>query len=124
VWLVIWPSQQVVIASTNQVLAGGQALPEAAAKGARALFASRTNVMFSMPLLFFMGAARHLILDRDFSQVQFWAVSASIGLTLLLLEINALKGTKLGPLTTVRGVVHAGVLLTAVLYLLVEVTTR
>lgn len=32
-----------------------------------------------------------------------------------LLEFNALKG-KLGPLTSVRGVIHAGVGLTAVLY--------
>jgi uncharacterized membrane protein len=29
VWLVIWPAQQVVIASTNQVASGGQALPAA-----------------------------------------------------------------------------------------------
>ncbi|MBM4297573.1 MAG: antitermination protein NusG, partial [Deltaproteobacteria bacterium] len=30
VWLVIWPKQQIVMASTNQVASGGQALPEAA----------------------------------------------------------------------------------------------
>src|SRR3972149_10355384 len=30
VWLVIWPKQQIVIASANQVAGGGQALPAAA----------------------------------------------------------------------------------------------
>lgn len=124
VWFVIWPAQKVVIASATQVLSGGAALPDAAAKGARALQASRTNVLFSLPMLFFMGAARHLMLQRDFSQVHFGIVAVAIGLVLLILEVNALAGKKLGPLTTVRGVIHSGVLLTAVMYLLVEVTTR
>src|SRR5271170_2187767 len=35
VWFVIWPGQQVVIASATQVAKGGQAIPEAAARGAR-----------------------------------------------------------------------------------------
>ena len=36
VWLVIWPNQQIVMASTNQVASGGQALPAAAGAGRRA----------------------------------------------------------------------------------------
>lgn len=122
VWFVIWPAQKVVIASVNQVMGGGQAIPEAATKGARALVTSRTNVLFSFPMLFFMGAARHLILNRDFSQVQYWAVALAFGAIILLLELNALKG-KTGPLTTVKGVIHSGVILTMVMYLLIEVTT-
>src|ERR671914_60380 len=59
VWLVIWPKQQIVIASTNQVAQGGQALPAAAGAARRAALTSRTNVVFSIPMLFFMGAARH-----------------------------------------------------------------
>lgn len=123
VWFVIWPAQKVVIASANQVLAGGKPLPEAADKGARALVCSRTNVMFSFPMLFFMGAARHLILGRDFAAVNYWIVGGVFGAVLLLLEVNALKG-KTGPLTTIKGVIHCGVLLTAALYVLVELTTR
>lgn len=122
VWFVIWPAQKVVIASANQVMGGGQPIPEAAAKGARALVTSRTNVLFSLPMLFFMGAARHLVLNRDFSQVQYWAVALAFGAIILLLELNALKG-KTGPLTTVKGVIHSGVILTMVMYLLIEVTT-
>src|SRR5688572_8499109 len=60
VWFVIWPAQQVVMASAQQVSKGGQAIPEAAARGQRAGIASRTNTMLSIPMLFFMGAASHL----------------------------------------------------------------
>lgn len=122
VWFVIWPAQKVVIASADQVLKGGQPIADAAARGARALVASRTNVLFSIPMLFFMGAARHLILARDFTQVNLVPLASVIAAILIILEINALKG-KTGPMTTVKGVIHCGVLLTAVLYVLVEVLT-
>src|SRR5205807_10649956 len=55
VWFIIWPAQQVVMASTARVKEGGQALPEAAARGARGGVASRTNTLLSIPMLFFMG---------------------------------------------------------------------
>src|SRR5436190_1897714 len=60
VWFVIWPNQQIVMRSAEQVATGGQAIPEAAARGARGGVASRTNTMLSIPMLFFMGAASHL----------------------------------------------------------------
>lgn len=120
VWLVIWPAQKVVIASATQVLSGGQAIPEAAARGARALVASRTNVLFSIPMLFFMGAARHLNFGFDFSQVHFGFLAMLVGATLFLLQLNALKG-KLGPMTTIKGVIHCGIALTIVFYLFVEI---
>ena len=47
VWMIIWPAQQVVIASTNQVAEGGEALPDAASSAAKAALASRTNTLFS-----------------------------------------------------------------------------
>src|SRR3970040_1869191 len=51
----VWPAQQVVIASTNQVASGGQALPNAASSARKAALASRTNTVFSIPMLFYMG---------------------------------------------------------------------
>ena len=36
VWFVIWPAQQVVIANAEQVAAGGDPIPEAAARGGKA----------------------------------------------------------------------------------------
>src|SRR4051812_44767834 len=60
VWFIIWPAQKVVIQSATQAATGKAAIPEAAGRGARALVASRTNTLFSIPMLFFMGAASHL----------------------------------------------------------------
>ena len=59
VWFIIWPAQQMVMASAARVKEGGQAIPEAAARGARGGVASRTNTLLSIPMLFFMGAASH-----------------------------------------------------------------
>lgn len=115
VWFVIWPNQKVVIASANQVLSGGQPIPDAANRAARALVVSRTNVMFSIPLLFFMGAARHLIIGTDFSGTNFQLLTALMGFVILLAEMNGLKG-KIGPLATVRGVIASGFMLTAILW--------
>lgn len=119
VWLIIWPKQKIMIANAQSVLAGGAPNPEAAKVAPQALLASRTNVMFSIPLLFFMGACRHLSLNipENFSS---GAVMGVTTLLILALELNAIKG-KLGPLTTVRGVIHCGLGLMVVLYALVEV---
>ena len=60
VWFIIWPLQQKVIAGTRAAAEGGSP-PEDQPKWARtALLASRTNTMLSIPMLFFMVAARHL----------------------------------------------------------------
>ncbi|MFZ9594573.1 MAG: urate hydroxylase PuuD [Bdellovibrionia bacterium] len=119
VWFVIWPNQKIVIASAEKVAQGGAALPEAAAAGARALVASRTNTMFSIPMLFFMGAASHLSFNMSPTS-HYGALAGSFAVILLALEWNALRG-KTGPLTTVRGVIHCGFALAAVLYGLVEI---
>ena len=89
VWFVIWPAQQVVIASANEVAAGGEADP-AAARGARAGLASRTNTLFSIPMLFFMGAASHLTLPvpRVGSRSGSWRWQSCWSS-----RVNALKGT-------------------------------
>jgi uncharacterized membrane protein len=118
VWLVIWPRQKIMIANGQTVLAGGAPNPEVAKLGAAALLASRTNVLFSIPLLFFMGASRHLGLEiaEGFSSTTLLIL---IVLIILALEVNALKG-KMGPMTTVKGVIHCGVGLLVVLYGLIE----
>jgi uncharacterized membrane protein len=119
VWLIIWPKQQILIANANTVIGGGAANPEAAKAAPAALLASRTNVLFSIPLLFFMGACRHLSLaiPENFSPA---AVLAVVTLIILALEVNAIKG-KLGPLTTVKGVIHCGLGLLVLLYAVIEV---
>ena len=56
VWLIIWPNQKKVIANARNVLAGGEADATAAAAGRKAFLASRTNVLFSVAMLWFMVA--------------------------------------------------------------------
>jgi uncharacterized membrane protein len=118
VWFIIWPAQKIAIQSNTQVAGGGQALPAAAAMGAKALLASRTNTLFSIPMLFYMGAASHLPMQIDTSkQLTWWVVFAVLAGGL---EFNAIKG-QLGPMKTVKGVITSGFVLTAVVYLLMEV---
>lgn len=122
VWFVIWSNQKIVIASATAAANGGKANPAAAAAGARATVASRTNVLFSIPMLFFMGAASHLPMMIN-PEANLCIVSAVVGVILLGLEANALKG-KTGPMTTVKGVISCGFGLAAVLYILIEVLTK
>lgn len=119
VWLIIWPNQQIVIASNKQIKAGGEPLPEAAGAAPKAALASRTNTLFSVPMLFFMAASAHYghgsFVDPE-KTIALW-----IGLAIIAaLEINAICGCgKQGPMTTVRGVIASSFALTAVLWAVV-----
>lgn len=122
VWLVIWPKQQVVIASATQVAQGGQAIPEAAGCARRASLASRTNTLFSIPMLFFMGAASHypsLVGQATAGSAALLLILA--GVVIFAVEANCLIGTQgptKKPLDSVSGTNWAGFILAAVLYLL------
>jgi uncharacterized membrane protein len=121
VWLIIWPNQKIVIASAKQVAGGGEALPGAAAALTKAGLASRTNTLFSAPMLFFMASSVHL------GQLQtsiHSASAASLALVFGLITVLALNGVvgKTGPFTSVKGVISSSFLLTVILYLLVELT--
>lgn len=121
VWLIIWPNQKIVIASAKQVGAGGDALPEAAGALGKAGLASRTNTLFSIPMLFFMASSVHL------GQLQTSVHSSGLASLIVvygLIAVLALNGIfgKTGPFTSVKGVIGSGFLLTAILYILVEIT--
>jgi uncharacterized membrane protein len=119
VWLIIWPNQKIVIASAEKVAGGGEADPAAAGALAKAGLASRTNTLFSIPMLFFMASSVHLSqLATPVQQAGPLSLLVVFGI-ILLLEINALKG-KTGPMTSVKGVIHMGLLLTLLLYLGVD----
>jgi uncharacterized membrane protein len=102
VWLIIWPNQKIVLG-----LAEGEG-PVAAAKAG---LASRTNTLLSGPMLFGMLGAKHLPIDAGITGLIACAV------LILALEANALFG-KLGPLASVKGVIHMSVLLTGVVWAL------
>ncbi|MEM8765812.1 MAG: urate hydroxylase PuuD [Pseudomonadota bacterium] len=112
VWLIIWPNQKIVIESNTQVKAGGEALPAAAAAAPKAALASRTNTLFSIPMLFFMGSSAHYAHGGLAGNTTALIVALVI---IAALELNAIFG-KQGPITTVRGVISSGLGLTAVLW--------
>jgi uncharacterized membrane protein len=123
VWLVIWPNQQVVIASANKVAEGGEALPDAASKGQWAGFASRTNVLFSAPMVFLMAAASHYPHGESSGNMAiFWIVSFVI---IAIVELNALVGNAGGGtkklLISIPGTIWSGMILTAVFWILLEI---
>jgi uncharacterized membrane protein len=111
VWLVIWPNQKIALG----IVQGG----DAAAAGAKALLASRHNVLFSGPMAFGMLAGPHFIGGAGYGYATptlgWWLAIVLV----LVLEANALFG-KQGPLTTVKGVIHCSLGLTAVIVLLLE----
>jgi uncharacterized membrane protein len=124
VWFVIWPNQQVVMASAAQVGKGGAAIPDAAARGQRAGFASRTNTLLSIPMLFFMGAASHLTMFADANRGGKIGALLLLAAVLVVTEVNALVGTA-GPgkkmLSTLKGTFWGGFILTAIMYAGLEI---
>ena len=103
VWLIIWPKQQIVL---------GMKTGEGPVAAAKAGLASRTNTLLSGPMLFGMLGSKHLYI-ADAGGLGFYACVVII----LALEANALFG-KTGPMTSVKGVIHCSIGLTALLWAL------
>ena len=115
VWLIIWPNQKIVIASNEAVAGGGDADPNQGAAAAKALLASRTNTFLSLPMVFFMVSHAAYTMGAGSWGAGFW-----IGLVVVLaIEGNAIFG-KMGPLTTVKGVIWSSVLLTVLMAALLQ----
>lgn len=116
VWLIIWPNQKIIVESNQGVLAGNEPNPDAAAAAPKAALASRTNTLFSIPMLYFMGSSAHYASGSLVSNgTAVWICVAIIA----ALEANAIFG-KQGPLTTVPGVIHCGLALAVVLGLILN----
>ncbi len=112
VWLIIWPNQKVVL---------GLASGDVASSAAKAGLASRTNTLLSAPMLFCMFASKHgaavmegMVPITTSMSNGLWA---ALGLTVLI-ELNALFG-KMGPMASVKGVIHLSLALTVAMVALV-----
>ncbi|MDP8956338.1 MAG: urate hydroxylase PuuD [Actinomycetota bacterium] len=121
VWGVIWPKQKIVIASAEAAATGGQADPRATDATRRALLASRTNVLFSIPMLFFMATSSHLALagSATTGQKALYIILAAV--VIGAVEANALAGTTgpaKQPLEKVQSTIVSGFVLWLVLWLL------
>jgi uncharacterized membrane protein len=127
VWLVIWPNQKVVIANAKATAAGQPADPNAAGAARKGFCASRTNTLFSIPMLFFMGAGPHLGATSVFhfkesGRGAFWIVSIVIA---AIIEANALSAPAVGAPTMKllekhRDTIISGLVLTLIFYVVIE----
>jgi uncharacterized membrane protein len=125
VWMIIWKNQKVVIANATNVLNGGEANPDAATSGRRALLASRQNMIFSVSMLFYMVGTSHfytVFKATPGNANTFVLISCVI---IALLQLNALGkfgGIKAGnkmlwPYESHRNAIISSVVLWAVLFL-------
>ena len=111
VWGIIWRNQKIVIASNQAVAAGGEADPAAAEAAPKAALASRTNTLFSIPMLWFMVASAHMPSGSIMANTQAIVICCVI---IAAIEVNAIYG-KQYTMTTVKGVIASGLVLTVIL---------
>ena len=111
VWGIIWRNQKIVIASNQAVAAGGEADPAAAEAAPKAALASRTNTLFSIPMLWFMVASAHMPSGSIMANTQAIVICCVI---IAAIEVNAIYG-KQYTMTTVKGVIASGLVLSVIL---------
>jgi uncharacterized membrane protein len=123
VWSVIWPKQRINIASAEAVAAGGAADPAAAEAAKRAGRASRVNVFFSIPMLFFMLFTSHFAIYFSDPGSSGWIVAILFVVIWLGAELSALGvlGGLDNPfcehvLNDHKKTIYAGLAFTAILY--------
>ncbi|MBV8162059.1 MAG: urate hydroxylase PuuD, partial [Acidimicrobiia bacterium] len=128
VWFVIWPNQKRVIANAQSIVSGGPADPTAAANARRAFLASRTNTLFSIPMLFFMAATSHFApFHTSATSGKRGAFLGIVVVATAVLELNALgvlggvqPGGTRAYLDRLRDTIIAGFVYAAVLIILFE----
>jgi uncharacterized membrane protein len=133
VWGIIWPKQQIVIGNARNLIAGGEADPNAAAAGRAGAMASRQNTIFSLPLLVFMvGAAHFYGLSPSFGKFLSTGKTMTyliVGLIIIaVLELNALgkiSGTGNSGLNVIyethKNAMYTGFALIVFFYLFAEI---
>ncbi len=110
-WLIIWPCQKVLC---------GLAEGDKARAAPRALLASRTNTLFSAPMLYGMLAARHGPAGGGHEAMAMSDIGWVLALLIVLaLQVNGVIG-KLWKMASIVGVIHLSLALTLVLYSLVH----
>ena len=128
VWGVIWPAQKRAIANASNVLAGGESDASLPPVMRRAATASRTNTFLSIPMLFFMVTAAHMLNPAEYDTSQggkraIWYLVVLV--VAAVAEGIALKAPAVGSalskhLDNHRHTIIAGFALTVVLYVLLE----
>ena len=118
VWFIIWPNQKVVIKSNESLREGGEADPNQGSAAGAALLASRTNTLFSIPMVATMVSSFHHRFGDEIT-TQSYGMFILLAL-ILIIELNAIFG-KMNPLIkSVQGVIVSGIVLTAITLLLLK----
>jgi uncharacterized membrane protein len=122
VWLVIWPNQQKIIANARGLLEGKPADPNLGTAPRKALLASRTNAIFSIPMLMFMTGTQNIFNGEVKGGVVVVFLIAM--LIVLVLELSALgfvgglEGPLTKPLVNHKNIAHIGAPLAIILLIL------
>ena len=113
VWGIIWRNQKIVL---------GMKDGDAAAAGAKAGLASRTNTLFSVPMLMYMVYSAHgqdptgLIIHPEWS-----GTSLLVGLAIIFaIEANAIWGKMLPAIASVRAVITSSFVLAIALKVITD----
>ena len=113
VWGIIWPNQKIVI---------GLSSGDKAKAAPKAGLASRTNTLFSLPMLYFMVASTHATPATNgglWSGEGDLAVSMTgfvVGLVIIAaIEANALWGKMNGAIQSVNAVITSSIVLTVIM---------
>jgi uncharacterized membrane protein len=126
VWLIIWPNQKTVIENARGLLAGKAADPGVGAAGRKALLASRTNAIFSIPMLMFMTGTQNYFRNVMPTLAVVWIVVLAV---VVVLELSALgfiggmEGPLTKPLASHKNIAHIGVPIALVILLLWQFTS-
>jgi uncharacterized membrane protein len=94
VWGVIWVNQKINIGSAERVASGGEADPNAPIAAKKAARASRLNVLFSIPMLWFMVFTSHF--SGVFSNGDGGVNNFAIYIILVLITWAILEASALG----------------------------
>ena len=105
VWGIIWPNQKIVL---------GLKEGDASVAGPKAALASRTNTLFSVPMLMFMVYSAH-----GYAPISLNAIMAA-SVIIFLIQANAIWGKMLPAITSVRSVIISSFVLAVVLKIIVN----
>jgi uncharacterized membrane protein len=95
---------------------------DAAAAGAKAGLASRTNTLFSVPMLMYMVYSAHGQVDTNLIIHSEWSsTSLLVGLAIIFaIEANAIWGKMIPAITSVRAVITSSFVLAVVMKIITD----
>ena len=113
VWGIIWRNQKIVL---------GMKEGDAAVAGAKAGLASRTNTLFSVPMLMYMVYSAHGQVDTNLMTHPEWSsTSLLLGLAIVFaIEANAIWGKMIPAITSVRAVIISSFVLAVVMKIITD----